>query len=322
MNTMKRKFLAITMAFLTAAALCTGCGSQAADQEQTTQNQTANKIKEETGYREREITYPKGQPFCMARDADGKPIVFMFDEKHITQDSMAYKKYVLEDGEWNEVDMSETNELLKKNKISELYTLTETANGKIFGVSNTSTGTYVYALTDKFKAYPDAFGKKPIQSFAVADDKSVLALYGGGKCAINDLKGNCIHEFGENVARADLVNDMIFTIGTDGSKITVYNLETGEQEDEFEAQGQVTDQGVCYAVNEDGELFAATEKGIFLLENGKMQEVVPESVMSTNALTSQAWPNYLFVQGDTFYVDYTIEDDNTRQDRLTVYEKK
>ena len=47
---MKRKFLAITMTFLTAMMLCTGCGSQETKQEQSTQTQTTNDIKEETGY--------------------------------------------------------------------------------------------------------------------------------------------------------------------------------------------------------------------------------------------------------------------------------
>ena len=41
---MKRKFLAVTMAFLTATMLFTGCGSQETNQEQTAQTEVANDI--------------------------------------------------------------------------------------------------------------------------------------------------------------------------------------------------------------------------------------------------------------------------------------
>lgn len=317
---MKRKFLAITMAFLTAAALCTGCGSQAADQEQTTQNQTTNKIKEETGYKESEIAYPEGQVFCMGKEASGKPIAFLFDEKHTTQDNAAYKKYVLENGKWEESDMSKTNELLKKNKINMLYSLTETADGKFFGIANKETGIYLYALTDKFKAYPDAFGEKEIKNFQVVDDIRVLVMDGEGNVSLNDFKGKSIRQFGESNAFMDVVNGMVFTVDTTGTKITVYDLETGQKEDEYEAQ--ITQQGICFAVNDNDEIYAATEKGIYLLENGKMTEVVPEKTMSTSALSSEAWLNGLYVQGDKFYVSYVIEGDNSREYRMTSYEKK
>lgn len=320
MNTMKRKFLALTMAFLTAAALCTGCGSQAADQEQTTQNQTTNTIKEETGYKESEVSYPEGQVFCMGKEASGKPVAFLFDEKHTTQDNAAYKKYVLENGKWEEADMSKTNELLKKNKINMLYSLTETADGKFFGIANKETGIYLYALTDKFKAYPDAFGEKEIKNFQVVDDIRVLVMDGEGNVSLNDFKGKSIRQFGESNAFMDVVNGMVFTVDTTGTKITVYDLETGQKEDEYEAQ--ITQQGICFAVNDNDEIYAATEKGIYLLENGKMTEVVPEKTMSTSALSSEAWLNGLYVQGDKFYVSYVIEGDNSREYRMTSYEKK
>ena len=64
---MKRKFLAITMTFLTAMMLCTGCGSQETKQEQSTQTQTTNDIKEETGYKESEVSYPEGQVFLYGK---------------------------------------------------------------------------------------------------------------------------------------------------------------------------------------------------------------------------------------------------------------
>ena len=166
---MKRKFLAVTMTFLTAMMLCTGCGSQETKQEQSTQTQTTNDIKEETGYKESEVSYPEGQVFCMGKEAFGKPVAFLFDEKHTTQDNAAYKKYVLENDKWEESDLSKTNELLKKNKINMLYSLTEMTDGKIFGIANKDTGIYLYALTDKFKAYPDAFGKKEIKNFQVVE---------------------------------------------------------------------------------------------------------------------------------------------------------
>ena len=171
---MKRKFLAVTMTFLTAMMLCTGCGSQEIKQEQSTQTQTTNDNKEETGYKESEVSYPEGQVFCMGKEASGKPVAFLFDEKHTTQDNAAYKKYVFENDKWEESDLSKTNELLKKNKINMLYSLTETADGKIFGIANKDTGIYLYALTDKFKAYPDAFGKKEIKNFQVVDARRVL----------------------------------------------------------------------------------------------------------------------------------------------------
>ena len=317
---MKRKLLAVTMTFLTAMMLCTGCGSQETKQEQSTQTQTTNDIKEETGYKESEVSYPEGQVFCMGKEASGKPVAFLFDEKHTTQDNAAYKKYVFENDKWEESDLSKTNELLKKNKINMLYSLTETADGKIFGIANKDTGIYLYALTDKFKAYPDAFGKKEIKNFQVVDARRVLVMDGDGNVSLNDFKGKSIRQFGESNAFADVVNDMVFTVDATGSKITVYDLSTGEKEEEYETQ--ITQQGICFAVNQDDEIYAATEKGIYLLENGKMTEVVPEKVMSTSALSSEAWLNSLFVQGDKFYVSYVIEDDNSREYRMTSYDKK
>ena len=112
----------------------------------------------------------------------------------------------------------------------------------------------------------------------------------------------------------------VFTVDATGSKITVYDLSTGEKEDEYEIQ--ITQQGICFAVNQDDEIYAATEKGIYLLENGKMTEVVPEKVMSTSALSGEAWLNSLFVQGDKLYVSYVIEGDNSREYRMTSYDKK
>lgn len=317
---MKRKFLAVTMTFLMATMFCTGCGGQETKTEQTTQTQTTNDIKEETGYKESEVSYPEGQAFCMAREASGKPIVFMFDEKHTTQDNAAYKKYVLENDKWEESDMSKANELLKKNKINMLYSLTETADGKIFGIANKDTGIYLYALTDKFKAYPDAFGKQEIKNFQVVDEKSVLVMDAEGNVSLNDFAGKSLHKFGESNAFADVVKDMVFTVDTTGSKITIYDLSTGEKEDEYEAQ--ITQQGICFAANENDEIYAATEKGIYLLENGKMTEIVPEKMMSTSALSSDAWLNNLYVQGDKFYVSYVIEGDNSREYRMTSYDKK
>lgn len=317
---MKRKFLAVTMTFLMATMFCTGCGSQETKTEQTTQTQTTNNIKEETGYQENEIAYPEGQAFCMAREASGKPIVFMFDEKHTTQDNAAYKKYVLENDKWEESDMSKANELLKKNKINMLYCLAETAGGKTFGIANKETGIYLYALTDKFKAYPDAFGKQEIKNFQVVDEKSVLVMDAEGNVSLNDFEGKSLRKFGESNAFADVVKDMVFTVDTTGSKITIYDLSTGEKEDEYEAQ--ITQQGICFAVNENDEIYAATEKGIYLLENGKMTEIVPEKMMSTSALSSDAWLNNLYVQGDKFYVSYVIEGDNSREYRMTSYDKK
>ena len=88
---MKRKFLAVTMTFLTAMMLCTGCGSQETKQEQSIQTQTTNDIKEETGYKESEVSYPEGQVFCMGKETSGKPVAFLFDEKHTTQDNAARK---------------------------------------------------------------------------------------------------------------------------------------------------------------------------------------------------------------------------------------
>ena len=233
---MKRKFLAITMTFLTAMMLCTGCGSQETKQEQSTQTQTTNDIKEETGYKESEVSYPEGQVFCMGKETSGKPVAFLFDEKHTTQDNAAYKKYVLENDKWEESDLSKTNELLKKNKINMLYSLNETADGKIFGIANKDTGIYLYALTDKFKAYPDAFGKKEIKNFQVVDARRVLVMDGDGNVSLNDFKGKSIRQFGESNAFTDVVNDMVFTVDATGSKITVYDLSTGEKEDEYETQ--------------------------------------------------------------------------------------
>lgn len=143
---------------------------------------------------------------------------------------------------------------------------------------------------------------------------------GDGNVSLNDFKGKSIRQFGESNAFTDVVNDMVFTVDATGSKITVYDLSTGEKEDEYETQ--ITQQGICFAVNQDDEIYAATEKGIYLLENGKMTEVVPEKVMSTSALSSEAWLNGLFVQGDKFYVSYVIEGDNSREYRMTSYDKK
>lgn len=319
---MKRKFLAVMMAFLTATMLCTGCGSQETKQEQKTQTQTTttNDVKEETRYKESEVSYPEGQVFCMGKEASGKPVAFLFDEKHTTQENAAYKKYVLENDKWEESDISKANELLKKNKINMLYSLTETADGKLFGIANKENGIYLYALTNQFKAYPDAFGEKEIKNFRVVDARRVLVMDGDGNVSLNDFKGKSIRQFGESNAFVDVVNDMVFTVDTTGTKITVYDLETGNKEDEYEAQ--ITQQGICFAVNDNDEIYAATEKGIYLLENGKMTEVVPEETMSTSALSSEAWLNGLYVQGDKFYVSYVIEGDNSREYRMTSYEKK
>ena len=256
----------------------------------------------------------------MGKEASGKPVVFLFDEKHTTQENAAYKKYVLENDKWEESDMSKTNELLKKNKINMLYSLTETADGKVFGAANKEDGIYLYALTNQFKAYPDAFGEKEIKNFRIVDSIRVLVMDGDGNVSLNDFKGKSIRQFGESNAFVDVVNDMVFTVDTTGTKITVYNLATGEKEDEYEAQ--ITQQGICFAVNDNDEIYAATEKGIYLLENGNMTEVVPEKTMSTGALSSEAWLNSLYVQGDKFYVSYVIEGDNSREYRLTSYEKK
>ena len=114
--------------------------------------------------------------------------------------------------------------------------------------------------------------------------------------------------------------DMVFTVDTTGTKIKIFDLATGKMEDEYSAE--ITNQGVCFAVNDKDEIYAATEKGIFLLENGTMTEVVSGDVMSTGALSGGAWLNDMFIEGDVFYLSYLVEEENSREYRMTSYRKE
>ncbi len=327
---MKRKFLAITAVVAATITLCVGCagndsaGGANSGTEQATKtqesSQTTDEINVKSEYKESKVEFPEGQPFCMGNDKSGKPILFMFDDKATTPESAAYKKYVFQDGKWAEADISKTNELLKKNKINMLYSLTETEGGKIFGIAKNENGMYLYDLTEKFKAYPDAFGKDEIKAFQVEDDKSVLVMSGDGSASLRNFDGKVINKFGEGNGIAQAVGDKVFAVDSTGSKITIYNMSNAEVEDEYKTQ--ITQQGIAFVISGDDEIYAATENGIYLLENGEMKEVVPEKAMSTATINSSAWINALYVQGDEFWVSYVEEGNNSREFRMVSFKKE
>lgn len=63
---------------------------------------------------------------------------------------------------------------------------------------------------------------------------------------------------------------MVFIMDRTRSKIKVLDLAMGKTEDEYTVE--LTNQGICFAVNDNDEIYAVAKKGIFLLENGKMTE--------------------------------------------------
>lgn len=324
---MRRKILAVMMTLMLVGIMSVGCGEQKDSGGSSTQGETSNVNEGDQGsaqdvrYKEEVVAYPEGQVFCMGKSAEGRPIAFLFDEKNTTEEKAAYKKYVYKNDEWDEVDISKTNDLLEKNKINMLYSLNETKEGSIFGVAfKEDNNPLLYALTDKFKSYPDAFGGNEVKNFKVVDDKSMLVMYGDGRASLNDFDGKSIREFGEGNALVDEMMDMVFTVDTTGTKIKIFDLATGKMEDEYSAE--ITNQGVCFAVNDKDEIYAATEKGIFLLENGTMTEVVSGDVMSTGALSGGAWLNDMFIEGDVFYLSYLVEEENSREYRMTSYRKE
>ncbi len=323
---MRRKTLMVIMTLMFVGIMSVGCSGEKNNEESLTPGESP-KVDEDAGglnqnvtYNEEVVEFPEGQVFCMGKSSEGKPIVFMFDEKNTTEEKAAYKKYVYKNDKWDEADISKTNDLLEKNKINMLYSLNETKEGSIFGVAfKEEDNPLLYALTDKFKSYPDAFGGNEVKGFKVVDDKSMLVMYSDGRASLNDFDGKSIREFGEENALVDEMMDMVFTVDTTGTKIKIFDLATGKMEDEYSAE--ITNQGVCFAVNDKDEIYAATEKGIFLLENGTMTEVVSGDVMSTDALSGSAWLNDMFIEGDVFYLSYVVEGENSREYRMTSYRK-
>ncbi len=322
---MKRKILMVIMTLMLVGIMSVGCSGQEDKGESPAQGETselsddAKELVQNVKYKEDVVAYPEGQVFCMGKNAEGRPIVFLFDEKNTTEEKAAYKKYVYKNDEWDEVDISTTNDLLEKNEINKLYSLNETKEGSIFGVAfREDNNSFVYALTDKFKSYPDVFGGDEVKGFKVVDDKSMLVLYRDGRVLLNDFDGKSIREFGEGNALVDTTMDIVFTVDSTGTKIKVFDLATGKMEDEYSTE--LTNQGVCFAVNDKDEIYAATEKGIFLLENGTMTEVVPGDVMSTGALSGSMWLNDMYIDGDVFYLSYLVEEGNSREYRMMSYQ--
>lgn len=322
---MKGKVLAVIMTLMLAGIMSVGCSGQQNKGESTEQIETSKtsekSIPEQNEkYKEDVVAYPEGQVFCIGKSAEGRPIAFLFDEKNTTEEKATYKKYVYKNDEWDEVDISGTNDLLEKNKISKLYSLNETKEGSIFGVVfKEDNNPFLYSLTGKFKSYSDVFDGKEVRNFKIVDDKSMLVVYSDGRVSLNDFHGKSIRKFGEGNALVDEMMDMVFTVDSTGTQIKVFELATGKMEDEYSTE--LTNQGVCFAVNNKDEIYAATEKGIFLLENGTMTEVISGDIMSTGALSGSMWLNNMFIEGDVFYLSYLVEEGNSREYRMTSYRK-
>lgn len=311
-----------------------GCGSDSKPVESmpTAVPAAATESSSQTKYKEQTVSYPEGQVFYSTYDADGNPAAYLFDAKNYTDQHAAYEEYLYKDGQWEKGDMDELNKILEKEQISSLSSIDKDPSGQLYGLwtdlsnggkTEDSFALYEFAGNKAVKRKEVMYnGDNMLYQYRLLGDGKICGMYADGSICVRSIKDGTVEkELGNGCAAMDVAGSRMFAVSQSGDSITEWDLETGEKGHEYSAE--LTNQGVAFCQDEEENVYACMENGIFLLDEdtNKLTEIVSGSEMSANALkgSSEVMISGLRIRNGEFYVTYLLSGENSREYKLVAY---
>lgn len=309
-----------------------GSGSKPVEPTPTTAPAAANESSSQTKYKEQAISYPEGQVFYSTYDKDGNPAAYLFDTKNYTDQHAAYEEYLYKDGQWEKGDMEDLNKILEKEQIASLSSIDRDPSGQIYGLwtdltssGNTKDSFALYEFSkNKAVKHNDALynGDKMLYQYRLLGDGKLCGMYADGSISVRSINdGKVEKELGSGYATMDVAGSRMFAASQSGGSIDEWDLETGEKGHEYSAE--LTNQGVAFCQDEEENVYACMEKGIFLLDEdtSRLTEIVSGSEMSVNALkgSSEVMISGLRVKNGEFFVTYLLAGEKSREYKLMTY---
>lgn len=165
-------------------------------------------------------------------------------------------------------------------------------------------------------------GEKEAQGYEFLEDDKVCVLYSDGSVYIKNLKtGKAEKDFGDDFTTIHVLGDTIYSTNKMHNKIVEIDCKTGQKGAEYKYD--LTNQGIAFCKDKEENVYACTEKGIFLLgNNNEMTEVVPGNIMSEGAISTSSHIDGVSIEDEVFYVTYLISGNNSREYRMVSYSKK
>lgn len=309
-----------------------GCTSNSKPSEPTVAPTTVQDESSQPQYKEQTVSYPDGQVFYSTYDANGNPLAYLFDTKNYTDQHAAYEEYLYKDGQWEKGDMDELNKILEKEQIASLSTIDKAPSGQMYGLWTdlTSSGKtkdsfalYEFAKNEAVK-HNDALynGDNMLYQYRLLGDGKLCGMYADGSISVRNINDGTVEkELGSGYAAMDVAGSRMFAVSQSGGSITEWDLETGEKGHEYSAE--LTNQGVAFCQDEEENVYACMENGIFLLDEdtNRLTEIVNGSEMSVNALkgSSEVMISGLRIQNGEFFVTYLLSGENSREYKLVTY---
>lgn len=321
-----KKFKGIAFILIFVLALA-GCGEAA--KEENKEGNTATVEQKKTEYKEESITYPGEQVFYSTYNVKNNPDVFLFDLENSKEKNIAYQEYLYQKGEWVEEKVDDLNATLRKEKISSLSALERDKDGRLYGLWADLSGKgeqkyIIYEFTEK-KAVKckdvTLSGKNEMRNYKLLGDDRICVMYEDGSVCIRNLKdGSTEKEFGSDFTTMEVVGDSIYAMNKEHNTIVEIDIASGEKGGEYAYE--LTNQGIAFCEDEEYNVYACTEKGIFRLdEGGKLTEIINGSKMSMNALSSEARIDGVRIGSGEFIVTYLAAGDNSREYKMFTYSK-